>query len=286
MRRGPTDSLLLRSRLSERLEARERAYSLRVLIGLAFALLLCLLLTRLPWYPKPRPIGWQLVEEDRRLALLATQLEARAREDAGVPITRFAPPEPEEKKEGRDTSELKALQLRRRLEPPARLQAREVIFENPEQRPRSSAAGCLLHPHRVSGRSHTGRHRRAAGAALRGGDRRAAVQHPGDPATAPAAGLGGGGGIASGTVHSRQAEWPAGARPHATTCTVSSAFQSGPGQQRQRKRAVTITTRRRPFLPRFSEFQEEADPKGAVFPDRPAVASVPPSSDCPTPTGT
>ncbi|ACY48309.1 energy transducer TonB [Rhodothermus marinus] len=135
MRRGPTDSLLLRSRLSERLEARERAYSLRVLIGLAFALSLCLLLTRLPWYPKPRPIGWQLVEEDRRLALLATQLEARAREDAGVPITRFAPPEPEEKKEGRDTSELKALQLRRRLEPPARLLAREVIFENPEQPP-------------------------------------------------------------------------------------------------------------------------------------------------------
>ncbi len=135
MRRGSTDSLLSQSQCLGRLEARERTYSLRILVSFAFALMLCLLLTHLPWYPKPRPIGWQLVEKDRRLALMATQLEARAKEDAGIPITHFAPPEPEEKKEGRDTSELKALQLRRRLEPPARLQAREVIFENPEQQP-------------------------------------------------------------------------------------------------------------------------------------------------------
>ncbi len=136
MRRGLTDAQKRRSRLYHRLEVRDHIYSFRILIGLVFALGLCLLLTRLPWYPKPRPIGWQLVEKDRRLALIATQLEARAKEDAGVPITRFAPPEPEEKQEGRDTSERKTFQLRRRLEPPARLQAREVIFENPEQPPR------------------------------------------------------------------------------------------------------------------------------------------------------
>lgn len=136
MRRGPTGSWRRRRQLYHRLEVREHIYALRLLGSLAVVLMLCLWLTRLPWYPAPRPIGWQLVEEDRRLALMATQLEAKAQEDAGVPITRFTPPEPEQKQEGRDTSQQPLFKLRRRLEPPARLQAREVIFENPEQPPR------------------------------------------------------------------------------------------------------------------------------------------------------
>lgn len=117
------------------LETRERTYSLRMLLSLACTLALCLLIIHLPWHSKPRPIGWQPVEKDRRLALIAAQLEAHAPKDAGVPITRFAPPEPEAKQEGRDSSEQQVFQLRQRLEPPARLQAREVIFENPEQPP-------------------------------------------------------------------------------------------------------------------------------------------------------
>ncbi|MDQ7041486.1 MAG: energy transducer TonB [Rhodothermus sp.] len=135
MARGASQWLRRQGRLQRRLQVHKHAYAIRLLACLASTLALFLVLTRLPWYPAPRPVGWQLVDEDRRLALLATQLEARAQADAGVPITRFAPPEPEQKKESRDTSTLQALQLRKRLEPPARLQAREVIFENPEQPP-------------------------------------------------------------------------------------------------------------------------------------------------------
>jgi protein TonB len=120
----------------QRLEAREPAYPLRILFSLAFTLALCLILTRLPWYLKPQPIGWQLVEKDRLLALIATQLEARAAEDAGVPITRFAAPTTEAKNEGkRDSSEFQAQPLQRVSEPPSRLEAIEAILEHAEKPP-------------------------------------------------------------------------------------------------------------------------------------------------------
>ncbi len=114
----------------------EQTYTVRMLLSLALTLGLLIVLVRLPWHVAPPPIGWRLVDEDRRLALIATQLEARAAEDTGVPITRFAIPETEAKNEGtRDSSEFQAQDFPQKPEPPARLEAMEAILEHAEKPP-------------------------------------------------------------------------------------------------------------------------------------------------------